>query len=358
MLGGARRRLRRLIQRPLFPYGKPWARREEWSIGIYTGPSPLHFTTPRGVRNPILSPSDVTDVPAAIVADPFMVRMGHVWHMFFEVLNAQTGKGEIGLATSRTGHSWTYRQIVLAEPFHLSYPYVFEHQKAIYMIPESYQANSVRLYRARRFPTDWSFVCTLLEGGYFADSSVVWHQGMWWMFTETGQDFKFDTLRLFYADDLAGPWREHLQSPVIAGDAHIARPAGRPIALNGRLIRYAQDDYPTYGRQVWAFEIVELTTRRYREQPASPHPILEPGRRAWNCLGMHHVDPHEMDDGSWLACVDGYGVERPLVARLRRRIQRLLRDDSPTPAAMEPDRCIMASRMDRAAVQSPLEWSW
>jgi len=318
------RRLRSGIKRIIFPYGHPWATREVWSIGIYTGESPLQLAAPRGVRNPILTAADVKDVPAIIVADPFMLRRNQTWYMYFEVLNNRTKRGEIGLATSGDGYSWKYQQIVLAEPFHLSYPYVFEYQNAVYMIPETHQANSVRLYRARRFPADWECIGTLLEGGYLADSSVVRHSGQWWMFVEAGRDFRFDTLRLLYADELIGPWREHPQSPIVAGDPHIARPAGRVIALNDKLIRYAQDDYPTYGQRVWAFEIIELTTRRYKERIVSPSPILEPAKDGWRRLGMHHVDPHETSDGSWLACVDGLGVERLLVSHLRRRIKRWL----------------------------------
>jgi len=319
-----RRPIGELIDEALFPYGRPWALRRVWSIGICRGKSPLEFTTPNRVRNPILTPSDVRDVPASTVADPFMLRMGQTWHMFFEVLNSRTKRGEIGLAISHDGYSWRYQQIVLAEPFHLSYPYVFEHQNAVYMIPESRQANSVRLYKARKFPTDWSLICTLLEGVSFADSSVAWHKGKWWMFTEASQGFKLDTLRLFYADELTGPWREHPQSPIIAGDPHIARPAGKIVSLGDRLIRYAQDDYPTYGQQVWAFEVTELTTGRYMERKVPPSPILQPGQCGWNQFGMHHVDPHETNDGSWLACVDGYGDERMLVSLWGRRIQRWL----------------------------------
>jgi len=68
--------------------------------------------------------------------------------MFFEVMNSQTGKGDIGSAASRDGLHWEYRQIVLSESFHLSYPYVFYVGGEYFMIPESYEANSMRLYRA------------------------------------------------------------------------------------------------------------------------------------------------------------------------------------------------------------------
>src|SRR5919106_1772188 len=68
----------------------------EWSIGIYIGTSPWDFPSPTQIDNPVLTRRDVSDVPAAFVADPFMLRTAHTWYMFFEVVNTSTNKGEIG----------------------------------------------------------------------------------------------------------------------------------------------------------------------------------------------------------------------------------------------------------------------
>src|SRR3989337_2786454 len=118
------------------------------------------------------------------------------------------GSGQIGLAVSDDGVGWRYQQIVLAEPFHLSYPHVFEWGGDVYMIPESHQVRSVRLYRASPFPIRWSLVSSLLDGAVFSDSSIVRFGDKWWLFTETSPD-KFDTLQLYYANDLLGPWYEN-----------------------------------------------------------------------------------------------------------------------------------------------------
>jgi len=125
-----------------------------------------------------------------------MIKVSPTWVMFFEVLNKDTRRGEIGLATSEDGTNWKYKQIVIAEPFHLSYPYVFEWNNEYYLIPESYQANSIRLYKASNFPTEWSFVGNLLNDGFFVDSSIFRYADKWWMFAETNPDHKHDTLRL------------------------------------------------------------------------------------------------------------------------------------------------------------------
>ena len=123
----------------------------EWSIGI-EGTSPFSFGPSQEVDNPVLTRNAVSDVPAAIVADPFMLRRDHTWYMFFEVMNRQTRKGEIGLASSENGMKWTYQQIVLAEPFHSSYPYVFYWAGDYYIIPESYKASSISIVQGIEFP--------------------------------------------------------------------------------------------------------------------------------------------------------------------------------------------------------------
>jgi hypothetical protein len=77
------------------------------------------------------------------------------------------------------------------------------------------------------------------------------------------------------------------------------------VVFEGRLFRFAQDDAPAYGIQVWAFEITDLTTVSYHEQRVGPAPILGPGAAGWNDKGMHHVDPHWVGNDAWIACVDG-----------------------------------------------------
>jgi hypothetical protein len=277
-----------------------------WSIGIYVGDSPFRLGPANGIRNPVLTGEVVTDVPADFVADPFMLLVGSTWHMFFEVFNRASGKGEIGLATSRDGLSWAYRQIVLAESFHLSYPFVFAWEGDYYLVPESYQAGSIRLYQAREFPTRWEFLGSLLEGTYLVDTSLLHHKGRWWLFTETDPDGKNDTLRLFHADALLGPWVEHPQSPVVQGNPLAARPAGRVLAADGKVIRFAQGCYPFYGTDIRAFVITRLTTTDYKEHEAEGGPVLQGSGAGWNACGMHHLDAHPTREGRWLACVDGW----------------------------------------------------
>ncbi len=178
-----------------------------WSISIYTGDSPFNLKPVR--EGPVITREHVTDIPASFVADPFMVRRDNTWYMFFEVMNSETRKGEIALATSDDALTWTYQQIVLDEPFHLSYPHVIEWENEYYMFPETLYAGALRLYKADDFPFRWRCVDNLL-GGQFADPSLLRFQNLWWMFS-CSKPYRHDTLQLHFAHNLTGPWVEHPQ---------------------------------------------------------------------------------------------------------------------------------------------------
>jgi hypothetical protein len=277
-------------------------RKFKWSIGIYVGSSAVDFYSPKNISNPVLTSKDVTDISAEFVADPFMVLENGNWYMFFEVLNKSTAKGDIGLATSNDGFNWNYQKIVLDESFHLSYPYVFKWDNNYYMIPESCQAKSIRLYKAVNFPTDWELEKVLLDERDFADASIFYFDSRWWILTAAS---KGNTLFLYYSDELTGPWIEHPQSPVIKDDNRVARPAGRAIVLNDKIIRYTQDVRYIYGNKVRAFEINKLTTTHYQEKEIKGNPVIKASGIGWNKYGMHHIDPHQLNDREWIACVDG-----------------------------------------------------
>jgi hypothetical protein len=283
------------------PFVQP---REHWSIGIVEGTSPFSFDL--GARiNPVLTAADVTDVPAKFVADPFLVRSSEGWFLFFEVYNRHTRQGDLAYASSTDTRSWTYRRIILDEPFHLSYPYVFEWQGQYYLIPESYEARSVRLYRATKFPDAWQFVTELIRDRELVDNSIAHFNGRWWLFS---CEMTNDTLRLFHADDLTGPWIEHPASPIVRGDLHKARPSGRVLVHEGRLYRYTMDVAPPVGtHRVFAYEVTNITPATYAERLVQPAPVLEPAGEGWNGEAMHQIDPVQLTQDRWIASVDGFG---------------------------------------------------
>lgn len=267
-----------------------------WSIAIYRGTSPLTLS-PTGI---VITGSDVTDLDAASVADPFLVRRDGRWFLFFEVIpRANHRGGVIAVAESEDAVHWHYGGVVLREPFHLSYPHAFEWEGEIYMTPEN--AFGVRLYRCSQFPRGWGYAGDLLSIEC-ADPTPFRFEGRWWLFVYVGPDL----LRLFFSDALTGPYREHPSNPIVADDTR-ARPAGRVVIHDGIPLRFAQVGRPSYGTAVRAFRITELTPTSYREEEAAAGPILTASDTGWNTNGMHHVDAHQLEDGTWIGAVDGRG---------------------------------------------------
>lgn len=242
----------------------------------------------------------MTDVDAATVADPFLLRIGPAWHLFFEVWNAAAGRGEIAHATSGDGRSWTYDGVVMREPFHLSYPQVFESGGCVYMVPETRQDNAVHLYVAEHFPRGWRRVSTLVRGP-FGDATLLRRDGTWWMFAQRG----LDEMRLFSSAHLDGGWREHPRSPLWPGNRSRTRPGGRMLEDEGRLLRFAQDGWPKYGHCLRAFEVLALSPTEYGEREIDGSPVLRATRSGWNAAAMHHIDALRDDSGQWIAVVDG-----------------------------------------------------
>ena len=272
-----------------------------WSIGIYTGLSPFELHDPENISNPVLTGKDVTDIDAKFVADPFMaVENGH-FYMFFEVLNRANSQGDIGYAESEDGEKWEYKKIVIDEPFHLSYPYVFKWEDSYYLIPESHEDLSIRLYRATSFPGEWQFVKRIFNGEHYVDPSIFRYENTWWLFYTNPKN---DALNLYYSDQLMGNWVPHPMNPIVKLNMHIARPGGRVLMHDGHLYRFTQDTEPRYGIQVFVFEILELSKTAYKEKIVSERPVVTMTGEGWNARGMHHVDAHFVKE-RWIASVDG-----------------------------------------------------
>ncbi len=275
-----------------------------WTLGIYTGSSPLELRpAPRAV-NPVLTTSDVTDMKVDAVAHPFLVIKDRRYFVFFTAKDLKSDTGGIGLAESSDGLKWEFKRTIIREPFVLSHPFVFEWQNEYYLVPEAYTETAIRLYKATAFPDEWKYIGNLLEGDHYISPTLARYKGLWWLFTSPSGN---DTLRLFYAPDLRGPWKEHPLSPIVKKDLKTARPAGRPFVIGGSLYRLGQDCYPTYGRAVHAFEITEISPTAYAERMVK-RPVVEASGRGWNSDGMHHVDAQQLGTGHWIAVVDALGV--------------------------------------------------
>jgi len=294
------------INIPLIGFTKP--KEYVFSIGIYkmtyNGRS-FEISQYKNVNNPVVSSKDITDRNARFVADPFLFYENEIYYMFFEVLGPQNG--DIGLAISHDGTNWEYKQIVLDEPFHLSYPLVFKYNEKFYMIPETINAGSVRLYEATQFPCDWKFVKNLIIGN-FCDSTLFRHNGKWWMLTSLANN---STLYLFYSENLDGEWVPYSKNPIVKKNCKIGRSGGNIIEVDGKLIRVAQRDCLTYGKAIRFIEIDKLTLDAYREHQLQEITSFDIGIGQWNRDGIHQCSSIKISDKEWICAIDGKRHKEP-----------------------------------------------
>ncbi len=200
-------------------------------------------------------------------ADPFLYQLNGRWYVFFERWTNEQLKGVICLSELLDDGTVTPPTVLIDRPYHVSYPFLIEYEGEIYLLPESNQNRTIELYRATDFPYKWSPAGVLMDGVCAVDTTIVRHQGKFWMFTSgLGKiyDSRFAEIFVFFADSLFGPWHGHPGNPVIR-NPHKGRSAGALFFEDGQLIRPAQDCTRCYGYAVTLNRVEVLSEFRYRE---------------------------------------------------------------------------------------------
>lgn len=267
----------RLVNQVLANRWRAAAMRSQWRIGYYYADEDTDATTRAREMYTLVPPKDHD------WADPFIVRHGGRRFIFFEDLPHRVGRAHICAVELFAGGRVGAPQVVLQRPYHLSYPFVFEWEGGLFMIPETAERGSVELYRCEEFPHRWSLYKVLLDGVRAFDSTLVRNGGLWWLFTNIAEPgaAPSEDLSIFWSHALTGPWTPHPANPVVC-DVRRARGAGPIFRRDGGLFRPSQDCGADYGSAVWINRIELLDRTSYRETPVAR---IDPDSRAgMRCL--------------------------------------------------------------------------
>ena len=212
-------------------------------------------------------------------ADPFALCHGNHHFVFFEEARYDEERGRIMAIEVHEHDEPDAPLVVLERPYHVSYPFLFRHDGALYMLPETAANNRIEVYRCETMPSQWQLHTVLLDNVRAFDPTLWQENGRWWLFANVGAPGTDgnDELNLYSsADGPFGPWRPHRCNPVVA-DARHARSAGPLFRRAGALYRPSQDCTPVYGRSVVVNRVEALDDDDYRETSAGR---LDPGWRA------------------------------------------------------------------------------
>jgi len=237
-----------------------WFFRDQWVI-----------LTAKNQNIDSLSWSDFTPLdppPDRYWADPFVLMRDGLYYLFIEEKMYKTKKGHISCLILGANGKILSNKIVLEHPYHLSYPFLFEYENQLYMMPESAQNRSLDIYRCVEFPHHWEFVQPLMTDIYAVDATLLERAGKWWLFMNTKEQDKsssLDQLFLFYADNpLAQEWTPHPLNPIVT-DFKRARPGGAFFSHQNNLHRPSQDNWIRYGYALNFNRITKLSETEYEE---------------------------------------------------------------------------------------------
>ncbi|MBL8566731.1 MAG: formyl transferase [Hyphomicrobiaceae bacterium] len=213
----------------------------------------------------------VPDDSRRYYADPFLFEHQGTLHLFVEELPSSSGRGVISHVAFGNDGPIGSPTPVLTEPHHLSYPQVFARDGEVWMLPEAAQSGRLTLYRAAPFPSRWVPHATLIAEPLH-DATLFEHGGRLWITAATvvGAASSWDTLSIWSAERLAGPWSPHPKNPVLV-DARAARPAGVPYVSEGVLWRPAQDCRHGYGAGLSLCRVTELSPTGFAQEIAATY---------------------------------------------------------------------------------------
>jgi len=202
-------------------------------------------------------------------ADPFVIEKNEEFHIFIEELLFKQGKGFIShFIIDKKGNYTTPKKIIEKE-YHMSYPFLFEDNGHLFMIPETNQNKTIELYKCVQFPDTWEFVQNIMENIEAVDTTITFKDNKYWLFTNirehAGVAFE-DELFLYYADSLTSlNWTLHPKSP-IKSDVRVARPGGGFCEVGENMLRPSQNSMYHYGYGLNFSKILELTPEAYEEE--------------------------------------------------------------------------------------------
>lgn len=190
-------------------------------------------------------------------ADPFLFEKDGNVFLFVEMFDNRTEIGVIGCSVLRNG-KFTKPRVVLKEKFHISYPFVFEKDGEIYMMPESHNDSCIQLYKAVEFPYKWEKAYVLLDDINTADTIL--------------EKDTFITSVICPENDMSidlcvlGPNLESYSYNPVYSHSYTKRGAGRCFDYGNRRIRPSQScENRQYGCKLYFNEIKQCDCNGYSE---------------------------------------------------------------------------------------------
>ncbi len=222
-------------------------------------------------------------------ADPFLYSYKGESYIFFEKFPFATQRGIISCGRIE-GRNLVDIKDVLQLPYHLSYPFIFEEESEIFMMPETNANNRLEIYKCIQFPDKWELYKTAFEGERVADSFFYTDElKQKWLFLNKSSDSvtSFDNELYIYRIDSINlnKIEAHKQNPIHI-DSRVARNGGAIFSHKGEIYRPSQRNVDgIYGKALNINQIEKLTIDEYIEKTIK---IIKPNFQK-GLVSIHHL---------------------------------------------------------------------
>lgn len=192
-------------------------------------------------------------------ADPFLFEYKGEVYIFAELYDYIHSRGSIGYCKWNGKKFGKWKQIIL-ESYHLSYPYVFEKNGQVYIMPESGADKTLYLYHAVNFPNQWEKGESLRENVVYGDTTpFMWKEHNYALTYDVKDENKYELVLL----DMEDSKNDYTLADI--NNINMRRPAGKMLKIGEAYVRPAQKCVDDYGEGL-IFYKCKCEQGRYSEE--------------------------------------------------------------------------------------------
>ncbi len=234
---------------------------------------------------------NIKNLSGRYFADPFVVDFKEKNYIFVEDYSYKDKKGSISVIEIDKNDNQKIFEKIIEEPFHMSFPFVFQHNGIFYMVPETSGSDSLKLYKCLNFPDKWIFCYDLISNIRCVDNIIFKKEKLYYLLNTKSYYNDFSSqLNVYYSDSpISKNWVKHKLNPI-----YFTSKKGRNggfIFQNNNLVRVAQNNKINhlgdnqYGREISLNNITDISPDLFKEEFIKK---IKPTVKE-NILGIHHM---------------------------------------------------------------------
>lgn len=192
-------------------------------------------------------------------ADPFLIEKKGMLYVFYEALNHTWIKGHIRCRILQLNENLGFTEL---EDFalddinqlncHLSFPFLWQENDDIYLMPESHEAGQVCLFKATEFPKKWQKVATMVDGQKLIDSILLKDDKTYFLISSEHKSLQ---RKIYTASQLTHDWQP-LNTNIKIDNVH-RRLGGSIFYLKNQPYLICQEtDHKEYGKSLFIKQLM------------------------------------------------------------------------------------------------------